>query len=214
MNIVYVDAETRYDIGAKTPDGSIGTFKDPARLGLTVACTQLGSDQVRDWMAEDLVELRAYLAGCDLIVGFNTIRFDLNLIAGVGEGGQRWLDCISGRLVDIFLDVQDAVGRVKGTGLKPIAKYTLGHEPDEDVEGKYAPELWRLGRRMEVIRYCRDDVKITRGLFYHGFDEPLKFVDERKGVMRQAKCVWKLRDRKGLMTRTIDQTLTGVRSCA
>ncbi len=196
MRIVYVDAETRYDIGAPTADGTPGTFKDPAKLGLTVACTAENDGPIRDWTVEEQEDLRWYLREVDLAVGFNSFRFDLALIGGV-KMGKAFYKFLDGAIVDLFMDLQDKVGMVKGTGLKPLAKWTLGFEPKEDVTGAYAPQLWREGKKLEVIDYCRSDVQITRDLFMHGFSQPLKFLDVRRGSIRFVRVTWKRRNASG-----------------
>jgi DEAD/DEAH box helicase domain-containing protein len=66
--------------------------------------------------------------------------------------------------LDILEDVKEYLGF--RLSLAHLATTTLGAEKTAD--GLQALQWWKQGRILEIIEYCRQDVKITRDLFRYG----------------------------------------------
>jgi DEAD/DEAH box helicase domain-containing protein len=66
--------------------------------------------------------------------------------------------------LDILQEVKEYIGF--RLSLAHLATVTLGAEKSAD--GLQALQWWKQGRILEIIEYCRQDVKITRDLFRYG----------------------------------------------
>jgi hypothetical protein len=132
-------------------------------LGMSLACVYDGGlDSYRFYDAHNLSMLMDDLETAPLVVGFNSLEFDLPCIAGVAGR----MPLVQGQY-DILQKVWGAVGSrfVKGYGLGAIAERTFGIP--KFSTGAHAPELYAAGRMAELYSYCLHDVFLTRLLFEH-----------------------------------------------
>lgn len=101
-----------------------------------------------------------HLNSADLLVGWNTIDFDSEAIAGV-----------SGKYIivpqfDMLAEAWKSLGkRKKGWKLTEVAKRTLGVEKNND--GRFASELAQSGQWGKLFDYCLNDVFMTKELYNH-----------------------------------------------
>lgn len=212
MRSIFIDTECLHMPGS-TVDGIDYSFDRPWQLGLAVACTTEKEEGARQWLGSDAGALVGYLASADVVIGFNHLRFDLPLVGGEMEyqasAGAPYLEPLEPLcealesaevcFVDMLLDVWEAIGgRVKGTGLKPLAVHTLGKTVG--MEGALAPVAWADFRKLDVIRYCADDVQWSRELFNHALRTgKLRRADERGPGPPPIEfdVTWNIRDAAG-----------------
>ena len=121
--------------------------------------------------SSDLNEYRIYsekrvddlihqLLRADLVVGFNVVNFDYQVLMGY-----TILDLPHQlRTLDLLLEVEHA-GGVKPR-LENIAQATLGLGKSGD--GIDAIKWWREKKMLEIAEYCCFDVKVTRLVHEHG----------------------------------------------
>lgn len=128
-----------------------------------ISCLVLFDSQTQRYHLYDkhtLNEAVDHLNSADLLIGFNTISFDSEVIHGV-----------TGRYItvaqyDILHEIWKALGgRRKGWRLNDISKRLFGLEKTESGAG--APTLAKQGRWAELMDYCLNDVHLTRLLFNH-----------------------------------------------
>jgi len=153
-NVVFFDLETKRGVGKHLK-------KDIARLGLALAATWDHKHGFRIWLEEAARSLIDELAKFDLIIGFNLLRFDYWVLSaahcGVGTLLRR-------KTLDIMAELRRDLGyRVS---LDNVAKSTLGRT--KMGRGAYAPTLFREGRLEELAAYCKQDVALTRDLYWYG----------------------------------------------
>lgn len=171
-------------------------FKDSELLGNAVTCTISTIDGVKDWIYDKSIALmREDMFKHDLIITFNGLGFDYPLWGGSIYGGQdprakkSFEKTFAGRTIDLCKDFQEALGvRV---GLNAVAIPTLGDA--KEMEGGFAPDHWRAGRCMEVIEYCRGDIRRTDKLFEIATSGGELKVQTRDGQIRTFKCTPKIR---------------------
>jgi hypothetical protein len=188
--IVAIDAECLRDVSPPF------TFGASQFLGNSVTCSVTNTGEVKDWILDgSIFSFYKYLMGFDLIVGFNTINFDYPLWGGSMLGPEHiearkiFEKSFKGKTVDLCLDFHETLG--VRTRLQAVAVPTLGDA--KEMDGGFAPEHWRNGRCMEVIEYCRGDVRRTMGLFViAAAGEALK-VETKDGQIREFKCEPKIR---------------------
>ena len=153
-NTIFFDLETKRGIGKHLK-------KYIAKLGLALAATWDHSHGFRIWLEEDAGSLIDELAKFDLIVGFNLLRFDYWVLSayysGVGTLLRR-------KTLDIMAELRRDLGyRVS---LNNLTKCTLGRT--KMGAGAHAPALFREGRLEELATYCKQDVALTRDLYWYG----------------------------------------------
>lgn len=109
---------------------------------------------------ESLDEAVDHLNTADLLISFNGITFDSEVIHGV-----------TGRYItvaqyDILQEIWKALGhKQKGFRLQEVATRTLGLSKNANGEG--APTMAKKGHWATLFDYCLNDVHITRALFNH-----------------------------------------------
>ena len=117
--------------------------------------------------ADDLINR---LRRADLVVGYNVVRFDYEVLMGYNvlfrpEQLQT---------LDLLVDIEKSAGhRLK---LEDVAQGTLGI--GKTAEGLDAIRWWREGKVMEIAEYCCFDVKVTRLVHEHAIRHgELHYID-------------------------------------
>ena len=117
-----------------------------------------------------------HLQTLDLIIGFNIKRFDYQVLKGYTDFDFKQLTNL-----DILEEVKKQLGF--RLSLDHLAAATLGARKTAD--GLQALEWWRQGKILEIIAYCRQDVKITTKLYRYGRDKGhLLYVDKAQKTLR------------------------------
>ena len=96
------------------------------------------------------------LENADLLIGFNSEHFDLPLLNKYYSG-----DLTKIRHLDILKEIRNSFGR--RMKLDQIAEGTLGVR--KSGQGMQATVWWKNGEKDKVIKYCLEDVKITKELY-------------------------------------------------
>ncbi|PIS33152.1 MAG: hypothetical protein COT39_00540 [Parcubacteria group bacterium CG08_land_8_20_14_0_20_48_21] len=123
----------------------------------------------------------------DLLVGFNSKRFDVPVI-------QPHLEVVDMRTIP-HLDILEEVVEVLGRRLKldNLVKATLGE--GKSGSGLEALDLWKDGRMTELTRYCIDDVRLTRDLYAYGEKHhSVKFVGKDGTTVYTLPVNWGLKN--------------------
>jgi DEAD/DEAH box helicase domain-containing protein len=138
-----------------------GGWEHAERFGLAVGVTWCAAHGYRSWEEREAAALVAYLARFERVVGFNVLSFDYSVLSAYQP--DVW-PLLVPRTLDLLEDVRRGLGyRV---GLDALCAATLGR--GKSGSGADAPRLWQEGERLRVMRYCRDDVRLTRDLYLHG----------------------------------------------
>jgi RNase_H superfamily len=149
IDIVYLDLETQ-----RTANDA-GGWNRKRDMGMSVGVTYSTKlRQYRIYSEQRVNELVNQLLRADLVVGFNIINFDFEVLMGY-----TILDLPHQlRTLDLLVEVEKNVGgRPK---LENIAQATLGIGKTGD--GIDAIKWWREKRVLEIAEYCCFDVKVTR----------------------------------------------------
>lgn len=162
MTHVTIDAECLRDV--KHPY----SFSQAEHLGNAVTCSISNEGEYKDWVGDgSITAFWSYIMQFDLIIGYNTIGFDYPLWGGSMWGPEHsnaktfFEKSTKGKTVDLAKDFSEHFKhRVK---LNNVSVPTLGDA--KEMDGGHAPYHWRNGRCLEVIEYCRGDVRRTQELF-------------------------------------------------
>jgi len=167
-NVVFFDVETQRLID------EVGGWRNISRLGLAAAVTYSTADGLfRHYTEEEVADLIAELQAADLVVGFNVLRFDYEVLRPYTNVDLQRLPT-----VDMLAHIYQRLGfRIS---LDALAAATLGMSKSAD--GIQAVRWYRQGQIDKVLAYCQQDVEITRQLYEFG--RTYKFVQYRDKYWR------------------------------
>lgn len=176
-DIVYFDLETQ-----RTANDAGGWDKKSA-MGMTVGVTfSTRTGQYAIYGEERVHDLVQQLQQADLVVGYNVISFDYEVLMGYSV-----IDLAhSVPTLDLMVDLEKTIGH--RIGLDSVAQATTGC--GKTADGLDAIKWWREGRRLDVARYCCFDVKVTRLVHEFGMDHGHVFFNDRLGRKRQVPVGW------------------------
>ena len=165
-DIVYFDLETH-----RTAIDACGWNKK-REMGMSIGVTySTGLGEYRIYTEKEVHLLVDQLIKADLVVGFNVISFDYEVL-----GAYTILDLAhAARTLDLMVDIEKTLGhRLK---LDVLATANLGVGKTGD--GLDAIRWWREGRVLEVAEYCCFDVKCTKLVHEYGVaHKQLQYVDK------------------------------------
>jgi len=175
-NIVYFDLETQHLAD------EVGGWNNIHRMGLAVAVTYSSTDATFCRFTEDDAgELVAELQRADLVVGFNVVRFDYQVLQPYTQVPLQTLPT-----VDMMQHVFQALGF--RLSLDAIASATLG--ASKSADGIQAVHWYRRGEIDKVLDYCQRDVEVTRDVYEFGLRHGFVRYRDRQYRMRQVPVRW------------------------
>lgn len=153
-NIIYFDLETQ-----KSAE-EVGGWDKISRMGMSVGVIYSAATETYKIYGEKQVdELIKDLQRADLVVGFNHLRFDYEVLHGYTALDLRQLPTLD-MLVELHNTLQHRLS------LDAIATATFGVE--KTAEGMQAIHWFREGKLLEIAEYCCYDVKLTRLVHEYG----------------------------------------------
>jgi len=153
-NIIYFDLETQ-----KSAD-EVGGWDKVNRMGMSVGVTySTASGAYKIYGEKQVDDLIRDLQRSDLVVGFNNLRFDYEVLHGYTALDLRQLPTLD-MMVELHSKLQHRLS------LDSIATATFGVE--KTAEGLQAIEWFKAGKLVEIAEYCCYDVKITRLVHEYG----------------------------------------------
>ena len=164
-NIVYFDLETQ-----RTANDA-GGWDRKRDMGMSIGVTYSTLRGDYKIYSEDKVnDLINELLRADLVVGFNVINFDYEVLMGY-----TILDLPHQvPTLDMLVELEKKLGH--RLSLDAVATATLGVGKTGD--GLDAIRWWREGKLLDIAEYCCFDVKVTKLVHEHGRDKKrLHFVD-------------------------------------
>lgn len=150
MRYVVFDLETQnifQEVGSSDPadlDISVGTVYD------------YETDTYTTVAIDDLDQLWPIIEQADALVGYNSNHFDIPLLNKYYPG-----DLTQIKSIDLLEDIKASLGR--RLRLDSVAQATVGAKKSAD--GLQAVRWWREGKVKEIMKYCEQDVKVTKDVF-------------------------------------------------
>lgn len=153
-----------FDLETQKTAQEVGGWKNAHLMRVSVA---VAYDSVEDrfyvFEEDKLSDLTGMLKGADLIVGFNIKRFDYKVLEAYTE-----VDKLMGLpTFDILDDIQKRLGfrlSLDHLAINTLNKRKIGN-------GLLAVEWFKKGDMKSLIEYCKQDVIVTKELFYHGLEK-------------------------------------------
>lgn len=175
-NVVYFDLETQKSAEEVGGWGNIREMR--MSIGVTFSTARneykiYGEKQVDDLLTE--------LQRADLVVGFNNLRFDYEVL-----NYYTVFDLSQVPTLDVLVELQKQLQH--RLSLDSVASATLGVE--KTAEGMQAIYWFREGKMMEIAEYCCYDVKITRLVHEYGAAHKQLFYKNRFGGKLSVPVLW------------------------
>lgn len=150
-----------FDLETKKTFDEVGGHHNTHLLGITVVGVySYNKDKYRAFREEELGELLELFKNAKLIVGFNSKSFDNTVL----QPYYKDFDLSTIPHLDILEEVVHALGhRLK---LESVAQSTLGY--GKSGSGLDAIMYHRSGDWDSLIKYCLDDVKVTKEVYDYG----------------------------------------------
>jgi DEAD/DEAH box helicase domain-containing protein len=153
---------------------------DSTALDISVVCLHDSlTNEYTSYLQEDFPKLWPILEQADMLITFNGDHFDIPLLNKYYSG-----DLTKIKSLDLLVEVRNSLGkRIK---LDTIAEATLGIK--KSGNGLEAVEWWKTGEIEKIIKYCIDDVKITKDVYDYAIKNGvLKYKDLVTGAIKDIK---------------------------
>jgi len=147
-------------------------------VGVTYSTARGGYQIYHEKHVDDLL---AELQRADLVVGFNNLRFDYEVLHGYTTLDLRQLPTL-----DMLVELQKVLQH--RLSLDAVASATLGVEKTSD--GLQALRWFKEGRLVDIAEYCCFDVKITRLVHEFGAQHKQLFYTNRFGKKLSVNVNW------------------------
>ena len=176
-NTVYFDLETQ-----KSAD-EVGGWDRIRDMRMSIGVTySTARGQYRIYGEQEVNALIEELRRADLVVGFDTLRFDYEVLAGHNP----FFDAQQVPSLDMLAELEKSLHH--RLSLDSIASATLGVE--KTAEGTQALRWFREGKLLEIAEYCCYDVKITRLVHEYGLaNKQLQYLN-RFGKKLSVPVAW------------------------
>ena len=177
QRILYFDLETQK---SAEDVGGWGNIHD-MKLAVGVvwdSCEQ----EYFSYQENTALQLVEKLQTADLVVGFNVKKFDYGVLQPYAGFD---LDEIT--TFDMLIDINKKLGH--RLSLNHLAENTLNAKKSAD--GLVSLQWYKQGEIEKIIKYCRQDVEITRDLFLYGESHGYVKYSTRSGVVKDLKVDWK-----------------------
>ena len=153
-NLIYFDLETQRSLE------EVGGRANLRRLGMSAAVTyNTTSSSFHRYTEKRVKALVDELRSAELVVGFNVVEFDYQVLRGYGEFPFERLPT---------LDLMEHLARRLGFRVSLDSVSTATLRVGKTGDGLQAIRWYRQGQLDKVLDYCQQDVEITKQLHEYG----------------------------------------------
>jgi DEAD/DEAH box helicase domain-containing protein len=166
-----------FDIETRNIFSDVGS-NDPKDLDISVVCIyDSKTEEYSSYLLEDLGKLWPIIEKADMLIGYNSDHFDIPLLNKYYPG-----DLTTIKSIDLMKEIRAVLGR--RLKLDTIAEATLGK--NKIGHGLEAITWWKAGEIDKIIKYCTEDVKITKEIYdYARANRKLLYKD--MGQLKEVK---------------------------
>jgi DEAD/DEAH box helicase domain-containing protein len=175
-----------FDLETQYLAEEVGGWTNIHRLGFAAgALLHVETQQMRSFLEKDVSDLIQHLERARIIIGFNLLRFDYEVLKPYGlELNQNLLE----KTIDLLEQIHRTLGfRV---ALDNLVRATLGE--GKLADGRQSVRWYRQGNIEAVVEYCEMDVQQTWKLFSYGLENRQVFFTDRRSGRRSVPATWKL----------------------
>ncbi|MGQ9492853.1 MAG: ribonuclease H-like domain-containing protein [Anaerolineae bacterium] len=174
--MVYFDLETQHTID------EVGGRSNVRNLGMAAAVTyNTMLAAYHRYTEEQVQELIQELKSAELVVGYNILEFDYEVLCAYSNESLAKLPTV---------DMMEHLARRLGfrPSLQSIATATLGVQ--KSAHGLQAIQWYRQGLMDKVLDYCQHDVEITKQLYEYGQRHKMVYYWDKQYQRRRVPVSW------------------------
>jgi DEAD/DEAH box helicase domain-containing protein len=162
-----------FDVETQRSAKEVGGWHMAHRMKISCAVVYDSEDDTfAVYYEADAHRLIHHLRQMDLVVGFNSKRFDYKVLSEYSDVDLHQLPSL-----DLLERVHDQLGF--RLSLDHLARQTLNLE--KKGSGLDALRWWQEGRMDKIIEYCQEDVRITRDLYLFARDRGYLIYRQKSG---------------------------------
>ena len=166
-----------FDLETKKSAAEVGGWHRAERMGVSIGVVyDSREDRFFAYREHEMEELVERLFSCELVVGFNNLKFDNRVLSAYTGRDLSALPAL-----DILHEIRTRLGY--RLSLDRIAEHTLGRK--KSASGLDALRWYAEGRFDLIEEYCVRDVEITRDVYLFGLKNGyLLFANKAGDVVR------------------------------
>lgn len=170
------------DVETRRSAAEVGGWNRADRMGVSVAVLyDSKGDSFTEYEQDALPDLFERLREADLVIGFNSWRFDYAVLQPFAPYDLRSLPTL-----DMLAEVKKRLSyRVS---LDNLARATLN--APKSADGLQALQWWKEGKLAAIAEYCRKDVQITRDVYLFGHSEGYLLFTNKAGQAVRVAVEW------------------------
>jgi len=162
-----------FDVETKRSAAEVGGWDKAYLMGLAAAVVyDVLDDRYYVYEEHQAGELVERLLGADLVIGFNHLRFDYQVLSAYTTK-----DLKRRPNLDLLQEVYRVLGR--RVALSQLGLATLGREKTAD--GLQSLQWFKEGRLDLIKEYCREDVRLTYDLYVFARDRGYLLYRDKEG---------------------------------
>jgi DEAD/DEAH box helicase domain-containing protein len=170
-----------FDLETQKLAHEVGGWRNIRKMRLSIGVAHSHEEGYRTFTEDNVSELIALLKAADLVVGFNQLGFDYEVLRAYTQEDLRSLPNL-----DILAHVKATLGF--RLSLDHLAHFTLGKK--KSGEGTMAAAWFREGKMDLLEQYCRDDVSITRDLYEFGKNNGFLKYQRKDRAIAEVRVNW------------------------
>ncbi len=185
-----------FDIETQNTFQEIGS-SNVVDLDISVVCIyDFETEKYSSFMFNELDKLWPILENANMLIGYNSDHFDIPLLNKYYQGDLSHI-----KSLDILKEIKEAAG--KRVRLDQIAEATIGE--NKSGHGLQAVAWWKQGEFDKIVKYCLDDVRITKDVYEFALKEGyLKYsIAGEEQIIKLDTTDWNEKKDKPAMTRSL-----------
>ncbi len=165
-----------FDIETKNIFADVGSDK---AVDLDISVLSLYDSETNKYYSfqqDEFEKMWPFFENAEMLITFNGNHFDIPLL-------QKYTKINLSAIyhIDVFEQVYNSIG--KRIGLDSIASNTLG--TSKSANGLQAVAWWNSGEIDKIIKYCEQDVKVTKDVYEYALKNGELFYEDRKTKKRE-----------------------------
>jgi DEAD/DEAH box helicase domain-containing protein len=171
-----------FDLETQRSFQDVGGRTAMRQLGMSVGVVySFRDDSFQSFFESEADRLIELLRSAELVVGFNLLGFDYEVLKGYRDVPLETLPTL-----DIMFSLKEKLGfRPK---LDSVVQATLG--AGKSADGLQALAWWKEGRLDLIEKYCTEDVRLTRELYLFGKRNRHVLVSRFSGSPLKVEVDW------------------------
>ncbi len=169
-----------FDVETRRSAAEVGGWQHAGEMGVSIVVCWDGAE-FRSFTQDELPAFFSLLRTAGLVVGFNSFRFDYQVLQPFADFDLRGLPGL-----DILAEVRKFLNYP--LSLDNLSQATLGK--GKSADGLQALRWWKEGQLEKIREYCTQDVTCTRDLYLYGREHGYLLFSSKAGQVVRVPVAW------------------------